>query len=244
MATTVAQTSAGGERVAVAVDTREQAAELNTVIRDRLVADCMVDNADVVTTRAGQRIGAGDRIPTRRNDGALGVANRDTWIVAAVDRAGGLVVTPAGTASAAVTPGAGTPPGRRSPSVTPGPNQHRVLPAAYVAQQVELAYVSTAHGVQGDTVAVAHLVVGEHTGAASAYVGMTRGREANTAHLIAADLPEAREQWVAVFVRDRADLGPAHAAELAAREGEGARRAEHARKAYFLRLALASAHAR
>ena len=93
-----------------------------------------------------------------------------------------------------------------------------MLPADYVTANVELAYVSTAHGVQGDTVPAAQLVVGEHTGAASAYVGMTRGREANTAHLIAADLAEAREQWIAVFARDRADLGPAHAAGLAARE--------------------------
>ena len=45
---------------------------------------------------------------------------------------------------------------------------------------------------------------------------MTRGRTANTAHLVAADLAEAREQWIAVFGRDRADLGPGHAAELAA----------------------------
>jgi exodeoxyribonuclease V alpha subunit len=49
-------------------------------------------------------------------------------------------------------------------------------------------------------------------------VGMTRGRRSNTAHLIAENLGEAREQWIAVFARDRADLGPAHAAELAARE--------------------------
>ncbi|WP_422678028.1 hypothetical protein [Blastococcus brunescens] len=66
--------------------------------------------------------------------------------------------------------------------------------------------------------AAAHLVVGEDTGAAAAYVGMTRGREANTAHLVAADPAEAREQWLAVFARDRADLGPAHAARLAAAE--------------------------
>jgi exodeoxyribonuclease V alpha subunit len=83
---------------------------------------------------------------------------------------------------------------------------------------VELAYASTAHGAQGDTVTAAHLVVGEHTGAASAYVGMTRGRTANTAHLIAVDLAEARGQWIAVFGRDRADLGPGHAAAQAAAE--------------------------
>ncbi len=49
---------------------------------------------------------------------------------------------------------------------------------------------------------------------------MTRGRAANTAHLIADSVQDAREQWVAVFARDRADLGPAHAAELAAREAD------------------------
>jgi hypothetical protein len=67
-------------------------------------------------------------------------------------------------------------------------------------------------------VSTGHLVVGEHAGAAAAYVGMTRGRTANTAHLIAADLAQARKQWIAVFGRDRADLGPAHAADLAAAE--------------------------
>src|SRR3712207_5870030 len=73
-------------------------------------------------------------------------------------------------------------------------------------------------GVQGDTVTAAHLVVGEHTGAASAYVGMTRGRTANTAHLIATDPADAREQWIAAFGRNRADLGPGHAAQFAATE--------------------------
>ncbi len=40
---------------------------------------------------------------------------------------------------------------------------------------------------------------------------MTRGRERNTAHLVAETLDDARRQWVEVFGRDRADLGPAHA---------------------------------
>ncbi len=83
---------------------------------------------------------------------------------------------------------------------------------------MELAYASTARGAQGDTVTAAHLVVGEHTSAASAYVGMTRGRTANTAHLVAEVLAEAREQWIAAFGRDRADLGPGHAAVQAAAE--------------------------
>ena len=205
----IAAVSAGqGEPVAVVVDTREQAGYLNAAIRERLVTDGRVDENQAVTTLAGQRIGAGDRIATRRNDRDLGVANRDTWTVTAVGRSGGLVVAPAGAAGGDVTP----------TGVTPSPTEQRVLPAGYVTAHVELAYVSTAHGVQGDTVSAAHVVIGEHTGAASAYVGMTRGRSANTAHLIATDPAEARERWIAVFGRNRADLGPAHAAELAARE--------------------------
>jgi hypothetical protein len=201
-----------GEQTAIVVDTREQAAELGTAIRERLVADGRVDDTRVAVTGAGQRIGAGDRIATRRNDRRLGVANRDIWTVTAVGPAGALAVAPAD-----VTP-TGAVPADVTPGVTPAAAGGRVLPAGYVTTHVELAYASTAHGVQGDTVRSAHVVIGEHTGAASAYVGMTRGRTANTAHLIAADLAEAREQWIAVFGRDRADLGPAHAAQLAATE--------------------------
>lgn len=64
------------------------------------------------------------------------------------------------------------------------------------------------------------MVIGEATGAAAAYVGMTRGRNRNTAHLVAENLDEARAQWVDVFSRDRADLGPGHAAQTAAEDIE------------------------
>ncbi|WP_245177146.1 MobF family relaxase [Geodermatophilus sp. DF01-2] len=205
LAATAAHDPRAGD-VAVVAGTREQVTELNAAIRDRLVADGRVDDAQVVTTRAGQRIGAGDRIATRRNDRNLEVANRDTWTVTAVGRRGGLLVT--GTATGDVSRG----------DVTPAAAPVRVLPAHYVTDHVELAYASTAHGVQGDTVPTAHVVIGEQTGAASAYVGMTRGRLSNTAHLVADDRAEARAQWIAVFGRDRADLGPRHAAELAASE--------------------------
>lgn len=83
---------------------------------------------------------------------------------------------------------------------------------------MELAYASTVHGVQGATADRAHLVLGEQTGPSAAYVGMTRGRQSNVVHVVAADVDVAREQWVAAFGRDRADLGPAHAAALAAAE--------------------------
>ena len=64
--------------------------------------------------------------------------------------------TPAGGARGSVTP-----------DVTPRCQGPRVLPADYVTAHVELAYATTAHGARGDTVTAAHLVIGEHTGAAS-----------------------------------------------------------------------------
>ena len=77
---------------------------------------------------------------------------------------------------------------------------------------------STVYGAQGETVTAAHVLVGDNSGAGSAYVGMTRGRTANTAHLVAESVEDARAQWVAVFSRDRADLGPTHATRAAAED--------------------------
>ena len=181
VATIATASSAHGGRPLIVADTREAVAALNAATRSALIAAGRVDDTTVATTFAGQRIGLGDLVVTRRNDATLGVANRDTWIVTDVGGRGGLLVTPAGTGTGAVPGG-----------VTPTGGASRVLPASYVAAHVELAYACTAYGAQGDTVSAAHLVVGESTGAASAYVGMTRGREANTAHLIAPDMEQGR----------------------------------------------------
>ncbi len=153
-----------------------------------------VSDDTAAATAAGERIGVGDRVATRRNDTALKVANRDQWTVTDVHSDGGIAIA--------------------------GAHGGRILPPEYVRAHVELAYASTVHGAQGDTTTTAHVVIGEHSSAAATYVGMTRGRENNVAHLVAETVEDARQQWIAVFGRDRADLGPAHAAQLAAREAE------------------------
>jgi hypothetical protein len=130
-------------------------------------------------------LGIGDRVATRRNDAELQVANRQTWTIADIGDDGRLVLR--------------------------GRGRDKEVPAEYAAQYVELAYATTVHGAQGDTVDRAHLALSETTGAAAAYVAMTRGRESNTAHLVAESVDEARQQWIDTFSRDRADLGPAHA---------------------------------
>jgi exodeoxyribonuclease V alpha subunit len=182
-----------GTATVIVADTNEQVGALNDAIRAELAAAGRVDDTHTTTGRAA-RIGSGDRVVTRHNEPGIEVANRDTWTVTSVHRDGSVTVA--------------------------GERGERLLPADYVRQHVELGYASTVHGVQGETAATAQLAVGEHTSAASAYVGMTRGRNANTAHLVADSIDDARQQWEAVFARDRADLGPAHAAELATREAD------------------------
>ncbi|MER6973681.1 AAA family ATPase [Nocardioides sp. NPDC000445] len=176
---------------AVVADTREQVGKINGLVHD--LRRITGEVSDDVMTAKGERIGVGDVVATRQNDATRGVANRETWTVTDVIR-GDLIVVGA--------------PGRRR------------LPHDYVADHVELAYATTAHGIQGSTVATAHVLVGEHTSGSSAYVAMTRGRDHNIAHLVAENLEDARNQWVAVFGRDRADLGPAHAAQRAADDVE------------------------
>ena len=140
----------------VVADTREQVARINHVAhRVRVVTG---QAADSVITSSGEQIGAGDTIATRQNNAEVGVANREMWTVIG-SSAAGLHVK--------------------------GENGQRVLPPAYVHEHVELAYATTAYGAQGSTVTTSHVLIGEHTGAASAYVGMTRGRERNVAHLVA-----------------------------------------------------------
>ncbi|MDP9093687.1 MAG: relaxase domain-containing protein [Actinomycetota bacterium] len=189
---------AAGTVSAIVVDTREQARELNATIhtlhhtRTHHNADHDPSNDGdrdgiravqdaVACTRSGESIGLGDVVATRRNDRGLDVANRDTWTVTQVLDDGGLRVD--------------------------GANGSRVLGAGYAREHVELAFVTTAHGVQGDTVQSATLLLSEHTTGASAYVAMTRGQYANTVHIVANSETDAREQWVDAFTRGKPDLG-------------------------------------
>ena len=151
----------------VIADTREHVTALNRTIRDHHRHATTDDQQDrPAFTTGGDQLSVGDRVATRRNDRNLDVANRDQWIITATNDYGDLTVT-----------------GRRGT---------RTLPADYVSRHVELAYATTTHGAQGETVSRAHFLPGETTGAASAYVAMTRGRHRNTAHLVANTTDEAR----------------------------------------------------
>ena len=180
---------------AVTVSTNDDARAVNERIRDERVARGEVDDERTVTGSDGLPIGAGDLIQTRKNNAAVGVVNRQQWIIQHVEEGGALSVREAGS-------------GRR--------HQRTVhLPAEYVAEHAHLSYAATAYGVQGATVTASHTLLTDATSAAGVYVGMTRGRETNTLHVIAESTADARAQFVAAMERDRADRGLADATQRA-----------------------------
>jgi hypothetical protein len=58
------------------------------------------------------------------------------------------------------------------------------VPRSYLARNAELAYAGNIHVAQGRTVDTAHLLVTDSLSRQALYVGMTRGRESNTAHVV------------------------------------------------------------
>jgi conjugative relaxase-like TrwC/TraI family protein len=59
-----------------------------------------------------------------------------------------------------------------------------LVPRAYLADSAELDYAGNIHVGQGRTVDTAHLLVTGTLSRRSLYVGLTRGRESNTAHIV------------------------------------------------------------
>ncbi|UIP59535.1 MobF family relaxase [Agromyces marinus] len=181
---------------AITVATNDEARELNERIRDERVRTGEVDNARTAVGADGLSLGRGDVIQTRQNDSRIRVANRQTWVVQHVGDDGEVW------AREAVC-------GRHKRIVR--------LPTAYVAEHIHLAYASTAYGMQGATVPDSHTLLSDAMDAASIYVGITRGRNVNRLHVVAADADDARQQFELAMERDRADRGLGYAT-AAARE--------------------------
>jgi len=167
--------------LAVTVATNADARELNEATRALRVAAGEVDDNAVVTGMDGARIGAGDRVVTRRNDNGAGVANREAWTVSAVGEDGSLTLR--------------------------GKQRHVQLPAEYVGTAVQLGYAATDYGNQGVTATRSATWVGQATSAGGLYVGASRGRWENTLHVVADGPDEARDILAAALRRDRADRG-------------------------------------
>lgn len=191
-----------GTQQVVSVATNDTAALINEAVREQLVSAGTVDDQRVVRGSDGLRIGAGDRVMTRHNDRDTGVANRQTWTVTSVNQDGSITLQNAAT-------------NRDTNSYQPA----ATVDAAYVTEHVHLAYASTVHGVQGETVDVGDVLASDHSDGASIYVGLTRGRYARTLHLIG-DHDTARDTYIQISTRSRADLGLDAARQAATAEAE------------------------
>ncbi|MGW9827730.1 RecA/RadA recombinase [Brevibacterium pityocampae] len=189
----IAEQRSDGEAVTVA--TNGEAIRLNARIRDERVQAGAVDDEMTTTGSDGLPIGRGDLIQTRKNDTALGVANRQQWVVQHVADDGALWAVEAGG-------------GRKR-------DQTVRLPAAYVAEHTHLAYASTAYGVQGITAPASHTILTDAMSGAAVYVGMTRGTDRNQLHVTAENIAGARRQFIDAAERDRADRGLADATQHA-----------------------------
>ena len=70
------------------------------------------------------------------------------------------------------------------------------VPRSYLESSTELAYAGNVHVAQGRTVDTAHLLVTDTLTRRSLYVGMTRGRQSNTAHLVTGSTaPEGQQPY-------------------------------------------------
>ncbi len=174
-------------RVSVLIsDSNDGVAALNERARNDAILDGRVDPGREVGLHDGARAGVGDTILTRRNDRTLHagrgwVRNGDRWTVTAIRRDGAIEARHAGASH-----GTGV-----------------VLPAAYVAEHVELGYAVTAHRAQGLTTDTAHVVIARGMTRENLYVAMTRGRAANTAY-VALDTPDVAH--AGLRPRDCADI--------------------------------------
>lgn len=189
------------EGEAITVASNEDAAQVNERIRAERITQGLVDDTTTVLGSDGLSIGAGDLIQTRKNNTALGVANRQQWIVQHVDADGTAWV--------------------RDANDTRKREHTRRLPAKYIHEHAHLSYAATAYGVQGITAPASHTILTDSIGGAAVYVGMTRGKNENALHIIADSTEEARALFVEAMERDRADRGLADATERAAEAVRG-----------------------
>jgi conjugative relaxase-like TrwC/TraI family protein len=167
-----------GRSSLVVVPTNEQAAVISSQIRQKLVELGKVEPTGTILERDGNLVGVGDLVQARRNEWAKKVINRQRYTVKEILEDGALRVV-------------GEENGREV-----------VMPKAYVDQHMTLGYAATAHSAQGVTVDTSHAVITSAFTPEGQYVAMTRGREANTAH-VATQPEQADEETGQTHQRER-----------------------------------------
>jgi conjugative relaxase-like TrwC/TraI family protein len=159
-----------GKDTLLLAGSNEEAADLARRVQAKLIEHGTVTTGAYqvqVPLADGNQAHPGDLIRARLNTkidaGGRNLTNRDTLKISAV-RGDGAEVR------------------RRQPDGTW--TQPFWIPRTYLESSAELGYAGNIHVAQGRTVDTAHLLVTETLSRQSLYVGMSRGRETNTAHVV------------------------------------------------------------
>jgi hypothetical protein len=204
-----------GKDVLLLAGSNSEAAELSRRVQAKLIQLGTVQRPQAALSD-GNQAGTGDLIRARLNAkidaGGRELTNRDT-----------LRITGWHGPSAQVR--------RREPGGTW--TSPFLVPRTYLADRAELDYAGNTHVGQGRTVDTAHLLVTSTLSRRSLYVGLTRGRESNTAYIVTGNTAppghppyqQASPESVvkAILDRDDADLSATeqirHAQDWAAETG-------------------------
>jgi conjugative relaxase-like TrwC/TraI family protein len=182
--------------------TNEEAARLAGLVRERRIEAGQVPGGREITLRDGNPASRGDLVRARLNAtevdaGGQPLANRDVLRITGWEGNG-----PARRAVAQRQLDQPDAAGRQW-------SNEFTVPAAYLEENGELAYAGNVFVAQGRTVDTAHLVVSEGMTRDLLYVGMTRGREENYAHVVTgpadpADLTREQREAFADAAYERA----------------------------------------
>ena len=178
-----------GETLAITTTRNEDVAAINERIQERRATAGHLD-PDTLIPIGNEWAMIGDIVATRHNDRRLRtsrgdhVRNRERWTVTATHPGGDITVSR--------LEGYGS----------------TTLPAAYVAEHVELAYATTEYGAQGITADRSLTLTTPATTCRGLYVGMTRGRAENHALVITDEptLDATRDALEFTLASDRADV--------------------------------------
>jgi len=184
---TLAEIAASGHDRVVMVADNATAVTVNRLVRAELESEGGVGEGVHGVGRFGEDIGVGDLVQTRLNDRAVGVVNRQRWVVTDIGQDKSMTV-------------------RRADRLAEGPQAIiKHLDADYVAAHVHRADVVTVHAAQGATSTQGHALLDETWTREQAYVALTRGREVNVLHVVADDLDDARATLLQVLRSSDAD---------------------------------------
>jgi hypothetical protein len=155
-----------GKEVLLLAGSNAEAAELSRRVQAKLTQLGTIGPPQAPLSD-GNHAGAGDLVRARLNTeidaGGRTLTNRDTLQVSSFRGPDAVV--------------------RRQRQDGPWTEPFQV-PRSYLARHAELAYAGNVHVAQGRTVDTAHLLVTQTLSRQALYVGMTRGRQSNTAHVV------------------------------------------------------------